>query len=123
MGAVSQTSEWLTTQQACQFLHVTPHTLYNWVRRGRVKAFKNRPSPQGRLRFRKGDMVKLRDEQCARALRAQLEKWRKEAAQLTDEEWENDSAAGFGSTKIFYSDVEDGSLEHDHYIYGSRKQD
>lgn len=122
MEDISQTPEWLTTKQVCQFLQVTRQTLYNWRHRKQLKAFKTSASPHGHLRFLKSDVVKLRDEQCARTLRAQLEKWRKKVAQLTDEAWENDPAAGFGGTKTFCSDVEDGSLEHDHYIYGSPKR-
>ena len=40
MEGISQTPEWLTTKQVCQFLQVTRQTLYNWMHRKRLKAFK-----------------------------------------------------------------------------------
>ena len=125
MEDVYPNTEWLTTKQVCQFLQVTRQTLYNWARQGRLKAFKATSSLHGHLRFRKSDVhafLAKRDEQQAQKLQSQLTTWLKEVAQLTDEEWENDSAADFGGTKTFYSNVADGAVEHDYYIYGSPKR-
>jgi excisionase family DNA binding protein len=49
-------SEWLTVEEAAQYLKVKPRTLLLWVRQGKVKAFALSGTKRRVWRFRQADL-------------------------------------------------------------------
>ena len=54
--ATVQHSEWLTAQEAAQYLRVKPRTLLLWVRQAKVKAFALSGTKRHVWRFRREDL-------------------------------------------------------------------
>jgi excisionase family DNA binding protein len=52
----TSTFEWLTADQAAQYLKVKPRTLLLWVRQGKVKAFALSGTKRRVWRFRREDL-------------------------------------------------------------------
>jgi excisionase family DNA binding protein len=59
-----QSSDWLTTEEAVQYLKVHPETLRNWVRKGAIPAAKL--GNRGGYRFRRDDLDRFLDTRAGR---------------------------------------------------------
>lgn len=49
----------ITVRQACELLHVTRQTIYEWIKAGRLRAFRLSDNPKGRVRLSKRDVMAL----------------------------------------------------------------
>jgi len=49
----------ITVRQACELLHMTRQTVYNYIRSGRLRAYRLSANPQGRVRLSRRDVLNL----------------------------------------------------------------
>jgi excisionase family DNA binding protein len=87
-------SEWLTTEDAAEYLRVTPSTVYRWTKTGKLQAYQFDGAP---IRIKRSDL-----EALAKPVHGKPEAWTQLSAAAFNEDWDNPEDAIYDDWRTLY---------------------
>jgi len=87
-------SEWLTTEDAAEYLSVTPNTIQRWTKTGKLMAYK---FDGASIRIKRSDL-----ESLAKPLHSKVATWTQLSAAAFNEDWDNTEDAIYDDWRTLY---------------------
>jgi len=93
-GVVGHLKEWLTVEDAAEYLHVTSGTIYRWTKAGKLPVYKFNGTP---IRIKRSDL-----EALAKPVHSKSDAWSRLSAAAFNEDWDNSEDAIYDNWRALY---------------------
>ncbi len=93
-GTAGRLRQWLTVEDAAEYVRVTPSTIYRWTKAGKLPAYKFDGTP---IRIKRSDLDAL-----ANPVPRKIDAWSHLSAAAFNEDWDNPEDAIYDNWRTLY---------------------